>query len=261
MIQEVKNLEKTKEYIRHYVINVLKDDLLGEELSELGDLIEQEDTFIYEYYQKDVLEGVFIGSFNHKTIFVDFYCNQTNGIIELIDFLKAKYAGYILNVNFNKKEHILHQVLKNCSASIETVSYLLNYSSVIPSRKMDNDILIVKYNPKYDKMIKKMNPISKLDFEMVYVALKKKKPIGYIEISMYDEKTIYIENLDVLPKYKNIKADISLVDNILKNYLGYKINVIVSSYDDNISLYKDMGFEIEDGRTFFEASLLLTNEH
>ncbi|MDE5867528.1 MAG: hypothetical protein K2H02_01140, partial [Anaeroplasmataceae bacterium] len=63
MIQEVKNLEKTKEYIRHYVINVLKDDLLGEELSELGDLIEQEDTFIYEYYQKDVLEGVFIGSF------------------------------------------------------------------------------------------------------------------------------------------------------------------------------------------------------
>lgn len=94
----------------------------------------------------------------------------------------------------------------------------------------------------------------KMDLDLVYVVFNKRKPIGYIEISLFEDDHVYIEHFNILPKYDKIEVALKLLHHISNLYFDNAIDVILSAYDDEkIEWYKALGFEMEEDKTLIEA--------
>ncbi|MDE5715445.1 MAG: hypothetical protein K2I42_04855, partial [Anaeroplasmataceae bacterium] len=198
MIQEVQDLKFTTEFVYHYIIEELhekqveKDDVY----EMLAYAKEDKNSYVYESYLNGEVNGVFIGGIQENTISLDdFFCNKSEIFYDLFNFFKNRFQGYTLVSYFYKKDEILKNVLENHSASIEMSSYLMSYNSFLSNiKKIKEDILLIKYDKKYFKILKKLNAKTDLDLEMVYIVLKKKKPLGFVEVSLLNENDVYIED-------------------------------------------------------------------
>ncbi|MDE6660769.1 MAG: hypothetical protein K2J93_02960, partial [Anaeroplasmataceae bacterium] len=135
----------------------------------------------------------------------------------------------------------------------------LDYNGYHPiSASIENKFTVVPFEEKYESIFKKLkSKISKEEDSIIYTILKKHKPIGYMILSIEEKDTIYIEEIQILPKYeKDIKT--LCIKSILKNYSGYDISVIVSYTDDEErKFYESVGFEINPQRIFLEATITL----
>lgn len=259
MIKDLTDFDRTAQYIYDFICNNLHEECFLEDIRVmLSDMINNDNSFVYELYSQDFLTGVVIGSHYESEVMIDYiYSTNKTSIEEFLDFIIKKYPAIPITYYFHKNEENFYQVFTEKKATFETISYVLNYNAYLIQNKIDHDFLsVLKYEPKYHKIVDKMSPADKVDLDMVYVVLRKKKPIGYIEVSLFEDGHVYIEHLNILPKYEDTNAANLLVQYISKLYIDYPIDVILSAYDDEkLNWYLSHGFEMEEGKTFIEAFL------
>ena len=93
---------------------------------------------------------------------------------------------------------------------------------------------------------------------MVYIFLKKKNTLGFVYVSLFNDNDVYIEDIKLFSKYNESNLQESILYHVCNQYLDYKVNAIISYYDEEqVASYTRAGFEIEDDLTFLEASLPL----
>lgn len=259
MVKDLTNFDQTAQYIYDFINNNLHEECFLEDIRVmLEDILNDENSFVYEMYRQDDLAGVAIGSHYDSEVMIDYIYSIDEKIIEeFLDFITQKYPNIPVNFYFHKNEGVFHQAFEEKKATFETVSFVLTYNAFLAQNKSEkNDLTILKYEPKYHKIVDKMSPADKVDLDMVYVVLRKKKPIGYIEVSLFEDGHVYIEHLNILPKYEDTNAASLLVQYISKLYIDYPIDIIVSAYDDEkLNWYLSHGFEMEEGKTLIEAFL------
>lgn len=259
MIKKLVDIEKTSSFIFQYVTDVLHEQWSLNEIKEmLSEVLKNENCFIYEIYLLDELKGVAIGNASQTEVLIDFiYCNESMAIYELLDFFKNQYQNCTITFYFHQNEEIFYRSFKEKKASLEPVCHSLTYNSYLIQTKNKQDLItFFKYEPKYHKIINKMKPKDKeMNLDMTYVGLIKRKPIGYIEVSLFEDEHIYIEHFNILPKYEQNEIAVSFIQFISKLYINHPVDVIVSAYDDEkIEWYQSLGFEMEGDKTLIEAS-------
>ncbi|MDE5856357.1 MAG: GNAT family N-acetyltransferase [Anaeroplasmataceae bacterium] len=222
-------------------------------------LLEGEKSYVYGFWKDNSLIGLFGGDAYENYVSIDLLFGTAKERLEdVILFLKSKYTGSSLEYLLYNNEENTKSILNKLHADIEISHHAMEWN---PFRKATsvtlNSISTCKYNEEYSKLFKKLTPEKELDLEMVYVALKGKKPIGYIEVSIVEDE-IYIEQLKSLTKYISKGVRELLVKEIIKQFQEYQIVVLVSPYEEEeIHFYRSIGFEINDNRTMLIATINL----
>ncbi|MDE6408052.1 MAG: GNAT family N-acetyltransferase [Anaeroplasmataceae bacterium] len=252
MIQEVTD--------KNILINYLDSLSEFEDALEVATyLLEGEKSYVYGFWMDNNLIGLFGGDAYENYVSIDLLFGiAKEKFEEVILFLKSKYAGSTLEYLLYNNEETTKSILNKLHANIEISHHAMEWNPFHKTTSISlNSISICKYNEKYAKLFKKLTTDKKLDLEMVYVAVKAKKPIGYIEASIVEDE-IYIEELKALPKYISKGVKELLVKEIIKQFQEYQIVVLVSHYEEEeINFYRSIGFEINDDRTMLIATINL----
>lgn len=252
MIQEVKD----KNILIRYLDSLSEFDDADEVATSL---LEGDNSYVYGFWKDNNLVGLFAGDAYENYVSIDLlFGTAKDRLEEVILFLKSKYTGSSLEYLLYKNEENTKSILNKLHANIEISHHAMIWNPFYKTKSIAlNSISICKYNEKYSKLFKKITPEKELDLEMVYVALKGKKPIGYIEI-FFVEDEIYIEELKTLPKYSSKGVKELLVKEITKQFQEYQIVVLLSPYEEEgIRFYTSLGFEINDDRTMLIATINL----
>lgn len=264
MIQLVENIEEAAALAHSYLNHQLHENIGLDAVYKMVEYaVEEPDSYCYGIYNQEKIIGLFtlsvyehLSMFDNQSIILDYaYCFEEETLQEMLLFLKEKYKDYTMNVTFFKKEEQALKFFEQSQATLEPLNHFMIYSPYMTNSSFEeSSITVVPYETKQDKLFKKLKATASKD---TFVALKKRKPVGFIKLDPSNE-TIYIDDLVVLPKYENKGIKKELVESIIKKYSSYEIMVIVSCYDEQeIEFYKKLGFEIDDKNTSIDVTLLL----